>query len=69
MTFNLTDTKYIAPHISFYTWNPDSNTWTPLTTTIDWNAHKATTQVNHLSIFALAGKPVMVIYLPLIIKE
>jgi len=68
MTFNITDTKYIAPDISFYTWNPDSSSWEILLTTVDWNKRIATTQIDHLSIFALAGKPKVNICLPLIIK-
>lgn len=68
MTFNLTDTKFIAPDISFYTWNPNSSAWEQLSTNIDWNSHIAITQIDHLSFFALAGRPLQKIYLPLTIK-
>ncbi len=42
--------------LGFYS-SPDGNTWTKEPTTVDLNSQTATTQVNHLTFFALMAEP------------
>lgn len=66
--FSLTELEGInTDTLSIYTWDEDKSSWMPLTTTIILTNYTATTQVDHLSIFALLGNSENVIYLPLVL--
>lgn len=53
--------------LAVYTWDATTSKWVPLPTVIDWNSWVATAQTDHLSLFALLGKPLHV-FLPLVIR-
>ncbi|NMC11898.1 MAG: hypothetical protein GYA34_03345 [Chloroflexi bacterium] len=55
-------------NLLFYTWDSNTGVWERLNTTVDWNTRLAATQIEHLSIFALAGSLARKTHLPFITK-
>ncbi|MCB0169345.1 MAG: M23 family metallopeptidase [Anaerolineae bacterium] len=54
--------------LSLYTWNNPSSSWVAIPTSINLSGKVATTQIDHLSLFALMGTKIYKTYLPLITK-
>lgn len=55
--------------VSIYTWDDTTNEWLVIPTSVDFEDLIATAQVNHLSVFALMGKPLEKVYLPLVMHS
>jgi murein DD-endopeptidase MepM/ murein hydrolase activator NlpD len=52
--------------LSFYGYDPAIANWVPIPTIVDWPAQQATAQTDHLSSFALMGKPAHTVYMPIV---
>jgi hypothetical protein len=65
--FALENLQDLAPNtVSIYSWDPASSNWMQVPTIMDFENLEAIAQIDHLSIFALMGKPMDKIYLPLV---
>lgn len=61
ITINYTDTlpNYVSEDsLGIQSWSDQTDTWEPLTTTLDLGANTATANTDHLSLFALVGTPI-----------